>query len=157
MIKRCHSIADYVCWTLFRSHARVKLVCISGSALSTKPVRDPGPSMLLFCHPLRCCPFFAMSELHCYNSFIWKLQKWRRKGVSGQGNQCLNPSLLLTSHCLKHSHLAKCSYKEGRKFASVFVSHVPCLNFTKMHGGEWILWEWASSQPHQGNSEGFAK
>lgn len=102
-------------------------------------------------------PFFAMSELHCYNSFIWKLQKWRRKGVPGQGNQCLNPSLLLTSHCLKHSHLAKCSYKEGRKFASIFVSHVPCLNFTKMHGGEWILWEWALSQPHQGNSEGFAK
>ena len=43
------------------------------------------------------------------------------------------PSLLLASHCPELNHLATPSYKEGWKFESVIVSHVPSLNFARIN------------------------
>lgn len=47
-------------------------------------------------------------------------------------SQGLSSSLLLTSHYLKCGHLVTPSYKQGWKFKSVIISHVPRLHLNKM-------------------------
>ena len=105
------------------------LVCISGSTLSIESIRDPVPSILLFCHFLNCCPFLQGQDFIATTASLKLPEMETEKSIRAR-----KPVFeLLTSHYLKRSQLATSSYKEGWKFASECVSHLPCLKFTKMN------------------------